>query len=99
QIEYYRTSLPAYDGTQRVAGLGAEVEIVRDAHAIPHIVAKSRTDALFALGYVEAQDRLWQMEFSRRLAQGRLAALLGKDALPADITMRTLGLYASAQTA
>jgi penicillin amidase len=98
QIEYYRSSLPAYDGRAQVAGLGAPVEIVRDGHAIPHIIAKSRADALFALGYVEAQDRLWQMEFSRRLAQGRLAAILGRPALPADIALRTLGLYADAES-
>lgn len=98
QIEYYRWSLPAYDGRARIGGIGAPVEIVRDAHAIPHILAKSRADALFALGFVEAQDRLWQMEFSRRLTQGRLAALLGRTALPVDIATRTLGLYAAAQS-
>lgn len=93
QIEYYRLSLPNYDGSARVAGLDAPVQILRDAHAIPHIVARTRHDALFALGYSEAEDRLWQMEFSRRAAQGRLAALLGRVAVPTDIFMRTLGLY------
>ena len=61
------------DGTVRVAGLSAPIEIVRDADAIPHIFAANKLDALFGLGYVHAQDRLWQMEFQRRIGFGRLS--------------------------
>jgi penicillin G amidase len=53
-------------------------EVLRDAHGIPHIRAASEADAFAALGWVHAQDRLWQMEFQRRLAAGRLAELLGE---------------------
>ena len=60
-----------------VAGASAPVEIVRDRWAIPHIKAASIEDGYFALGFVHAQDRLWQMELRRRAAQGRLAEVVG----------------------
>ena len=60
---YLRRSLPQMDGTTRVAGLSAPIEIIRDADAIPHIIASTKLDGLFGLGYAHAQDRLWQMEF------------------------------------
>jgi penicillin amidase len=85
-------ALPQVDGDVRVGGLSAPAEIVRDADGVPHIRAGSEADALFALGYVHAQDRLWQMEFQRRLAAGRLSEVVGPEALPADRLMRTLGL-------
>src|SRR5690349_13016410 len=62
-----RRSLPQLDGAATVAGISGPVEIVRDADAIPHVLASSKLDALFGLGYVHAQDRLWQMEFQRRI--------------------------------
>ena len=67
-----RTSLPTIDGTIAIAGLGAEIEVTRDARGVPHILAASRDDAYFALGFVHAQDRLWQMEALRRVGAGRL---------------------------
>ncbi len=94
---WLRTSLPDYDGSVTVAGLDAEVEIVRDANAVPHIFAQSDTDAAFAIGFVHAQDRLAQMEIMRRIGQGRMAELAGEAALPIDRFMRTLGLYRRAQ--
>ena len=66
-------SLPQIDGTVTVAGLSAPIDIVRDADAIPHIFAANKLDALFGLGYAHAQDRLWQMEFQRRIGHGRLS--------------------------
>ena len=60
------SGLPDLDGTIEVNGVAAPVEIVRDGRAIPHIFADSPEDAFYALGYVHAQDRLWQMEMSRR---------------------------------
>jgi penicillin amidase len=89
---YLRQSLPKTEGESTVPGLGARVEILRDRHAIPHIYAASLDDAYFALGFVHAQDRLWQMEMSRRIGSGRLAEILGPSALEADRFMRTLGL-------
>jgi penicillin G amidase len=90
---WLRQSLPQIDGEIRVAGLGAPAAVVRDRWAIPHIEAGSLPDLSFAQGFVHAQDRLWQMEFQRRLGAGRLAEILGAAALPSDRFMRTLGLY------
>ena len=59
-------------GTIEVEGVSAPVRIVRDREGVPHITAQSRNDALFGLGFVHGQDRLWQMEFQRRTIQGRL---------------------------
>lgn len=87
------TSLPKTDGVLQLQGLKAEVIVARDTLGIPRIVAQSSDDAYFALGFVHAQDRLWQMEVQRRVGAGRLAELFGADALPADRFMRTLGLY------
>src|SRR5688500_9407512 len=87
-----RQSLPRTEGEVVVAGLSRPVEILRDAYGIPHIFAASLEDAHFALGYVHAQDRLWQMEMNRRLATGRLSEILGPGALESDRFLRTLGL-------
>ncbi len=89
---WLRTSLPQTDGTLRVAGLENPVAIIRDRNAIPHIFADSAHDAYFALGFVHAQDRIWQMVLLRRLASGRLAEILGTRALGSDKYYRTLGL-------
>ena len=94
---WLHTGLPRYDGRITLAGLNDQVEIIRDHRAIPHIFAKTDGDAYFALGFVHAQDRLWQMESIRRLGAGRLTeifgTLLGDSFLRIDHTMRTLGLY------
>ena len=89
---YLRQSLPKTAGDIELAGLGAAVEVLRDRHGIPHIFAASLEDAHFALGFVHAQDRLWQMEINRRIGSGRLSEVLGAGALEADRFMRTLGL-------
>ncbi len=90
-------SLPDHRGERVVAGLEAPVRILRDAHAIPHIEAMSEADATFALGWVHAQDRLWQMEWRRRIGQGRLAELIGTGGLAADRFVRLLRLYELAE--
>ena len=61
------------------------------AHAVPHILALNKLDALFGLGYVHAQDRLWQMEFQRRIGHGRLSEIFGNAALAQDRFLRTVG--------
>lgn len=86
-------SLPVHDGIVDLAGPQQQITIERDEHGIPTITAASEDDAYFALGYVHAQDRLFQMEFMRRLGAGRLAEVVGKSALVSDRFMRTLGLY------
>src|ERR671911_410370 len=89
---FLRQSLPRTEGEVPVAGLSRPVEILRDAYGIPHIFAGTLEDAHFALGYVHAQDRLWQMEMNRRIGSGTLAEVLGPPALETDRFMRTLGL-------
>jgi penicillin G amidase len=90
---YHRTRecLPQLDGEIREAGLKAPVEVLRDSHGVPHVRAQSVEEACFAQGYVTAQDRLWQMDLSRRRAEGDLAEILGRRALQLDIESRTLG--------
>ena len=94
-----RAPLPATSGTVAVDGLRGRVEIVRDADAVPHIRANDEADALFGLGYVHAQERLWQMEFQRRVAYGRLSEIAGPEGLPADRLLRTIGLARAAREA
>lgn len=88
-----RTSLPTIDGEIAVAGLDAEIEILREANGVPHIYAASEADAYFGLGFVHAQDRLWQLEARRRLGAGRLSEILGRRFLDIDRFFRTLGIY------
>ena len=91
--------MPQLDGAIEVAGLKAPVEVSRDARGVPHIRARSLEDAVFAQGYVTAQDRLWQMDVSRRLARGELSEILGKRTLELDIENRKLGLAEAADRA
>ncbi|MCY4452496.1 MAG: penicillin acylase family protein [Immundisolibacterales bacterium] len=96
---WLRGSLPQIDGERAAYGLDAPVEVVRDRNGVPHILARSEEDALFALGFVHAQDRLWQMEMNRRIGAGRLAEVLGAPALGTDRLLRVLGLYRRATAA
>lgn len=96
-IWYRSASQPQLSGKLTIAGLSAPVDIVRDAEGIPHIYAQSIADAGFALGFVHAQDRLWQMEMNRRIAAGRVAEILGVNALPTDRFLRTLGIRRNAE--
>src|SRR3989304_5202441 len=79
-----KKSLPQITGEVAVVGLKEEVEIIRDTYGVPHIYAKNEPDLYFALGYAMAQDRLWQMEFYRRLGHGRLSEVLGEDLVKVD---------------
>ena len=86
-------ALPQTEGTLSISGLSAEVSVTRDEHGVPWIVAANQDDAYVALGYVHAQDRLFQMELMRRAGQGRLAEVLGSLGVSSDKFMRTLGVY------
>lgn len=94
-----RQSLPQLDGTIQAPGLAQRVEVRRDARGVPHLRAQSLDDLLFAQGYVTAQDRLWQMDLSRRLAFGELAEIFGERLVPRDVENRTLGFRQAAQRA
>ena len=90
---WLRTSLPGLSETVRITGLQRDVEIVHDRNGIPHIRAALEDDAYTALGYLHARDRLFQMDFMRRLGAGRLSEVIGRPTLALDKTMRTLGVY------
>jgi len=94
---WLRGSLPSLDGKASVAGITAPIEIIRDRAGVPHIVAQSRNDAFYGLGYTHAQDRLWQMEVNRRIGAGRLSEFMGETTLQLDRNMRVLGVYHSAK--
>lgn len=96
---YYvaRRAEPPYAGAVRLPGLGAPVVVTFGPHAVPHVKAATAEDALFAQGYLVARERLWQMDVARRLARGRLAEVLGPEALPLDRLFRTLGIGAAAE--
>ena len=79
-------------GEQVLARVGDTVEIFRNSFGIPHIVAATLDDAVFAQGYAHAQDRLWQMDLYRRIGRGRVAEVTGPDAVSVDVFMRTLGI-------
>src|SRR4051794_33877232 len=98
-LHYLRRSLPDIDGTVQITGLAAPIEIVRDADAIPHVYAASKLDGLFGLGYAHAQDRLWQMEFQRRIGFGRLSEIFGAATVPQDRFLRTVGFGRAARSA
>lgn len=82
---------PQVEGRIQVQGLRRPLWIVRDRRGVPHVRATSEQDAWFALGFVQAQDRLGQMLWLRREAQGRTAEVIGKQGLPLDRWARTLG--------
>jgi len=86
-------SLPTTEGSLALRGLKAPVTVTRDGWGIPTIRAESEGDALFALGFVHAQDRLFQMDMTRRLGEGRLSQVLGEATVQVDRVMLTLGLY------
>jgi penicillin amidase len=92
-----RRPWPQTGGTVSVSGLNAPVEVLRDGWGVPHIYATNTHDLFFAQGYVHAQDRFYQMEFWRRIGQGRLSEMLGKSALEQDRFIRTLGWWQTAQ--
>jgi penicillin amidase len=92
-------ALPQLDGSISVKALSAPVTINRDAQGVPHITAASMEDLMFAQGYVTAQDRLWQMDVSRRFGLGELAEILGPDVLRSDKRHRILQLRFTAERA
>lgn len=96
-VRSVRRPWPRVDGEVTVPGLDAPVEVVRDRWGVPHLWAETEHDLLFAQGYVHAQDRLWQMEFNRLVASGRLASLLGAPLVETDRYLRTLGLRRAAE--
>lgn len=89
---FLNTLKPSYKGEKKLAGLSDNVEVYFDTYGIPHIYGENEMDAFRALGYVHAQDRLWQMELLRRLAKGRLSEVFGPDLVKTDKFFLSLGI-------
>ena len=88
--------VPALDGRESLPGLHAPVEIRFDRYAIPHVYAREVEDAWTTVGYLQARDRLWQMELYRRAASGRLSEVLGDSTLAVDRRFLMVGLRRAA---
>ncbi len=89
----FGVSLPRVRGRLGLAGLIAEVTVARDRWGVPHLNATSMEDAAFAVGVVHAQDRLWQMEVTRRVATGRISEVIGSEGVNIDRFIRRVGLH------
>lgn len=84
-------SFPQIDGQIQLAGLDGTVDVYRDKMGIPHIYASTSHDLFFAQGYVHAQDRFWQMDFSRHVGSGTISEMFGDGQVKTDMFLRTLG--------
>ena len=89
---YFNSLKPSYQGTIQLKNIDTETSVFFDDFGIPHIYATSQKDAFTALGYVHAQDRLFQMELLKRIAPGRLSEIFGKSMLKNDMFFATLGI-------
>ncbi len=89
---WMKSTAPEYSGKLHLRGLKDKTTVVFDAYGIPHINAQNASDAYFAFGYVHAQDRLFQMVMIRRVVQGRLSEIIGKDMVKTDKYLRVLSL-------
>ncbi len=94
---YLQQLKPQYSGERVLPGLHQKVEVYFDPWAVPHIYALNEADAYFALGYVHAQERLFQMEILRRIAAGRMAEIFGEKLVRTDRFFRTIGIDQSAK--
>ncbi|GAB2512493.1 penicillin acylase family protein [Paramicrobacterium agarici] len=84
-------SFPKTEGTIDIPGLEHEVTVTRDAYGIPQITAESTHDLFLAQGFVQAQDRFWEMDFRRHVTSGRLSEMFGESQVSTDTFIRTLG--------
>ncbi len=96
---YLQTTKPKYEGEISLKNIGKETTVYFDDYGVPHIYATSQKDAMTALGYVHAQDRLWQMELLRRIAPGRLSELFGTKALKNDLFFAGIGIEENSEKA
>ncbi len=96
-VYFVKRPLPQLEGERELKGLHNQVNILRDQEGVPHIKASDTQDLFFAQGYVQAQDRMFQMDLSRRQASGRLSEVIGDAMLKNDKYFRTLGLRRAAE--
>ena len=90
---------PTYEGSLKLRNIQKETTVYFDDFGVPHIYANSQKDAMTALGYVHAQDRLWQMELMRRIAPGRLSEMFGSKVLKTDTFFAGLGINENSEKA
>ena len=94
---YFNSLKPNYSGELSLSNLENETTVYFDDFGIPHIYAQNQEDAITVLGYVHAQDRLWQMELMRRIAPGRLSEIFGEKMLKNDKFFASLGINESSE--
>ncbi|MFB6436865.1 penicillin acylase family protein [Streptomyces sp. NPDC056411] len=96
-VSTVRASLPQTTGSLKLPGLTDPVDVVRDGNGIPQIYADTDQDLFRAQGYVQAQDRFWEMDVRRHMTAGRLSEMFGKGQVKTDEFLRTLGWHRVAQ--
>ena len=89
--------VPSMEGTKTASGLSGKVEIARDEWGVPHVIAETDDDLFFGYGYATAQDRLWQLDYYRRKAHGRLSEVIGPSGIEIDTVSHTIGLTRTAE--
>jgi len=93
----FRLANPRKDYSNKYHDIRDEIEIIRDQYGVAHVLANNDRDAFWGSGFIQSQDRLWQMESARRFANGRLSEIAGDTTLSTDRLMRQIGLYRVAQ--
>lgn len=96
---YLQTTKPKYEGEVSLTNISKSTTVYFDDYGVPHIYAATQKDAMTTLGYVHAQDRLWQMELLRRIAPGRLSEIFGGAALKTDKFFTGIGIDENSTTA
>lgn len=96
-VSTVRASFPQTKGTIKLDGLAGPVDVKRDGNGIPQIYAESDADLFMAQGFVQAQDRFWEMDVRRHMTSGRLSEMFGKGQVKTDEFLRTLGWHRVAQ--
>ncbi|PRH77040.1 penicillin acylase family protein [Streptomyces solincola] len=96
-VSTVRAPFPQTTGTLELEGLSEPVDVKRDGYGIPQIYASTDEDLFRAQGYVQAQDRFWEMDVRRHMTSGRLSEMFGKDQVDTDAFLRTLGWRRVAQ--
>lgn len=98
-LVYLQTTKPKYDGEESLANISKQTTVYFDEYGVPHIYAETQKDAMVTLGYVHAQDRLWQMELMRRIAPGRLSEIFGGKLLKTDKFFAGIGIDENSEQA
>jgi penicillin G amidase len=96
---YLQTTKPKYEGEENLANISNPTTVYFDEYGVPHIYADNQKDAMATLGYVHAQDRLWQMELMRRIAPGRLSEIFGTPVLKTDKFFAGIGIDENSERA